>query len=424
MGQIGSSTARATDLRSGLIWICSALSGACGNADRHDASKPEPQPIAGCETIDVAPCDTHELGCLQSRLELAACLRDTSPGRLPAISVMTEQEYADYSNSLYDGAPLRPNHFEVAMTWLGLAQPGSFAYTPLSGEDLTDWFGTYRWRQQDLLLIEHGKPADDAAANVELVAALILALRDRDTNLARWPTVVSITDIDSNWGGDAMYFGEAHFYSNRYKAALEGRPSVDADELTRINASIREDIAWIRAQPSSYVATLDRFPENFGARLACLAWNRSGAEGVNGLYESKFLTHQLMAAESEQGEAPPVTLHTQPIAPDGWVSDPSITAIGAWGLFLSLSRTTSTDEAWPLALGWRGDQIYVFKGAAPSEDTALVWQLEMDSEESAAALETKLAAGTPDAEIQRAGTFLTLAITTANSALDWAFVSD
>jgi hypothetical protein len=305
-----------------------------------------------------------------------------------------------------------------------LAQPGSFAFTPLAAEDVAEWFGTYRWRQQDLLLIEHARPADDAASNVELVAALILSLRDRDTNLARWPTVVSITDVDSTWGGDAMYFGEAHFYANRYKAALDGLTAGEFDELGQINSAIREDIDWIRSQPSPYVATNDRFADNFGARLAYLAWQRNGVEAVNGLYESKFLTHQLMATETELGEAPPVTHHTHPVATADWVVDPSITAIGAWGLFLSLARTLSTDDAWSLALDWRGDQIYVFKSIEPSEDTALVWQLEMANEDAAAALETELLAGTPDARLERTGTFVTLAITTNQSSLDWAFVTD
>ena len=222
-----------------------------------------------------------------------------------------------------------------------------------------------------------------------------------------------------------MYFGEARFYANRYKAALEGQNLVDFDEREQIDAGIREDIEWIRAQPSPYVATNERFPNNFGARLAYQAWRRNESAGVNGLYGSKFLTHQLMANETGELEAPPITHHAHPIAPsEGWVEDPIITAIGAWGLFLSLSRRMTTDEAWSVALGWRGDQIYVFKGIEPSGDTALVWQLEMENEESASALETVLTAGNSEAVIQRTGSFVTLALTTDQRSLDWAFVAD
>lgn len=404
-----------------LCWA--TLTTGCGDNDEPPVAPP--RPIPGCEAFETAACDTLTTECQQSRLQIAACLRGAQAPNLPAVSIMTEKDYADYLNALYEGANLaRTNHFEVAMTWLGLAQPGSFAYTPLEPQGVADWFGTYRWRQQDLLIIDHGKPADDAASNVELVASLIRYLRDRDINLGRWSTEVSIVDVDSNWGADAMYFGEARFYSNRYRAALEGVRLERFDELGQINSAIREDVDWIRTQPSSYVATNDRFPENFGARLACLAYQRDGAKAVNGLFASKFLTHQLMATETEQTAAPLVKYHARPVAPSAWFTDPIVTAIGAWGLFLSLSRTLTTEGAWSLALSWRGDQIFVFKAVEPAQDTALIWQLEMSDEGAATALERELGAGTPGSRVQRSGTFVTLAVTTNDDPLDWAFVKE
>ncbi len=221
-----------------------------------------------------------------------------------------------------------------------------------------------------------------------------------------------------------MYFGEARFYSNRYKASLDGLDPAHFDELGQINAGIREDIAWIRAQPSPFVGTNDRFADNFGARFAYLAWQRAGSDGVNGLYDSGLFTQQLMATETEEGPAPIRKYHALPRAPREWFDTPSVTAIGAWGLFLSLSRTLATDQAWALALNWRGDQIFVYKAVEPADDTALVWQLEMADEDSASSLESELSAADSTARVQRTGTFVTLAEATNPDSLDWAFVDD
>ncbi len=241
MSENQTSTAQPVCLPMALLCLA-ALASACGS-DPLAAPTPHSYPIPGCETLDVTPCDTQKRDCQVSRFQLAACLRGTQAGTLPLVTVMTEQAYVDYTNGLYEGRELvGTNHFELAMVWLGLAQPGSFSFVPITKESIANWFGTYRWRGKDLLLIDHGKPTDDEASNVALVAAWIRALRDRDINIGVWTTVVSVFDVDSNWGADAMYFGEARFYSNRYKASLDGIPP--ADEFAQINASIRDDIAW------------------------------------------------------------------------------------------------------------------------------------------------------------------------------------
>jgi len=381
------------------------------------------RPVPGCEQVDVHPCNALDHDCQVSRLELAACLRETEPGNLPKVSYMTEQEYADYINATYAGyVPPRPNHFENAMIWLGLTQPGSFDFVPKQPADLVDFFGTYRWRQKELLIIDHGKPADDVASNVELVSALIRALRDRDIDIGPWTTQVGVFDVDSNWGSDGMYFGESQFFANRYRAALAAS---HVDEFEQINQRIREDVAWIRAQPSPYVGTNERFARNFGARAAYLAWRRDGIDGVNALYDSKRLTYQLMENATEEG--PPRTLkyHTLPRASEEWEYSPTTTAIGAWGLFLSLSQRLDENAAWSLALKWSGEQLFVHKGVdANASETALIWQLEMEDEASASALEDVLRTYPLSPQVQRIGTFVTLAISSNETPLDWAFVSE
>ncbi|HEX2671421.1 MAG TPA: hypothetical protein VHM25_11145, partial [Polyangiaceae bacterium] len=310
-----------------------ALVGTAGACSSEPLTVPShTTPVVGCEQLEITPCNTLEHDCQVSRLELAACLRQTSPGKLPTVTYMTEQQYADSINATYANVrPPVPNHFEIGMTWLGLAQPGSFDFVPMQGADVANWFGTYRWRQKELLLIDHGRPADDVASNVELVSALIRALRDRDIDIGSWTTEVGVFDIDSNWGSDAMYFGESQFFSKRYQAALDGVDPLRRDEMALFNQSIREDIAWIRAQPSSYVATNARFAHNFGARTAYLVWSRDGVDGVNALYATRSITHQHMANETEARPLPALTYHTLPRASEEWEYSPTTTAIGAWG---------------------------------------------------------------------------------------------
>lgn len=422
MGKSGTTKAHSARALAALSCLA-ALSAGCGDNDSPGA--PPVHAIAGCESIDLAPCETRQFDCQLSRLALAACLRGTQPSNLPTITVMTEQEYADYMNALYEGTDLSgTNHFELAMTWLGLAKPGSFSFMPLDKSGIADWFGTYRWRQKDVLLIDHGKPANDAASNIELVAALVRSLRDRDINIAAWSTIVSIVDVDSNWAADALYFGEARFYANRYKAALGGLDPQNFDELGQINEGIRQDVEWIKSQPSSFVATNDRFHDNFGARFVYLAHDKGGVSAVDSLYDAAPFTLQIMASENKVRAAPQRKLHERPAAPSEWNADPTTTAIGAWGLFLSLSRDLPLEDAWSLALGWRGDQIYVYRAVEPADETALVWQLEAADEDAAAALEDQLRASNDDADVRRSGTFVTLAKTTDDSELDWAFVED
>jgi hypothetical protein len=402
--------------------VClAALSSACSS----DPQAPDAHPFPGCEMHDITPCDAKTVECQKARFQFAACLRGAVGGAPPPLTLMTEDEYVDYVNRTTEGRDLPTNHYEIAMTWLGLAQPGSFNFVPLTKEGVAEWFGTYRWRQRDLLVIDHGKPADDVASNVALVAALIRALRDRDIQIGTWTTVVSVTDVDSNWGADAMWFGEARFFANRYQAALAGKPPVSSDELAQIDAGIREDVAWIRAQPSTYLATNARFAQNFGARATYLAWKRGGVEAVNTLYADKLITQQLMASETEELPPPTLKYHGRPRAPDEWDQDPTVTALGAWGLYLSLVRNLESDAAWSLALGWSGEQLFVYKGVAPNEsETALVWQLEAVDETSASSVEAALTTGIPNAQVRRTGSFVTLAIASNQNSLDWAFVAD
>src|SRR6478735_9040101 len=110
------------------------LASACGS----EAQAPQMRAIPGCEMPDIAPCDARTRECEMSRFELAACLRGAKGGEPPPITLMTEEGYAAYINGSAEGQKLAINHYEVVMTWLGLAQPGSFNFVPVTKESIAD----------------------------------------------------------------------------------------------------------------------------------------------------------------------------------------------------------------------------------------------------------------------------------------------
>jgi hypothetical protein len=113
----------------GTAVLClAALSNACSS----DAQAPHSYAVPGCEMHDITPCDTKVRACQQSHFEFAACLRGAVGGAPPPLTLITEDDYVAYYNAAAEVQNLATNHYEIAMTWLGLAQPGSFNFVPLT----------------------------------------------------------------------------------------------------------------------------------------------------------------------------------------------------------------------------------------------------------------------------------------------------
>ncbi len=69
MSDNGNSRAQPAYLSAALLCLAALVSG-CGS----DSQQASYLPIPGCESVALAPCDTMQLDCQKSRLEIAACL--------------------------------------------------------------------------------------------------------------------------------------------------------------------------------------------------------------------------------------------------------------------------------------------------------------------------------------------------------------
>ncbi len=186
--------------------------------------------------------------------------------------------------------------------------------------------------------------------------------------------------------------GKPDFIRTATKAAVDGVDPAAVDEFAQINDRVHEDIDWIRTQPSPYVATNSRFP----SQLWCARYLSRLAKGRRRRreYPVEFQTaHAAADGKRNRGRLGADSEVSCQAALSRTSGDQGaiVTAVGAWGLFLSLSRNLEPDVAWSLALGWSGEQLFVYAGASPNEDeTALIWQLETADEAAGSALEEAL----------------------------------
>lgn len=402
---------------SALLILLNACSAAETGEPEHDYI-----PVPGCEKFDYAPCDTLELECQTSRLALAACLRGSEAGELPPVMLVTETEYAENLSAEIAAKTPRPNpdHWERAFSMLGLVEKGAFQPSAVVMDQVKQIWGFYDFNRQSITLIDHGSPAADARSNVVLLHELMHALQDREEKLASY-TDERIFSYESYWAISSVYEGEARLHEDRYAASLSGLDPARVDWQDLFARRIAKVDGSVVQQPSPLLASI-AFSYAYGERLASFAWQSGGHDAVRALFDHPpESTWVLMASTEDRRDAPVVVEPVSPTPPEGWLLE-DYEMLGAWGLMLGLS----SDIAQPLhdeALGWRGDKVSVYSGASTPAETAVVWQIEMDSEAAATAVARRLANSARSFRVERNGARVIAAVATAPVSLDWAFVA-
>src|SRR5688572_5847029 len=207
-----------------LLLGCSLLFalGACGtDDDTVEASLGEPPrfPVPGCEHLDHAPCDTVATDCQNRVLLLAACLRGDDPGTLPVITVVNEQQYAERLtlfqrvSALATRSIIEPIHYERALELLGLIEPAALAPDAVVTRRVERVWGTYDSETDQILVIDHGVPADDPASNQILLHEFIHALQDRRVDLDGYYEE-HLVGYDSSLALSAVIEGEARLHES------------------------------------------------------------------------------------------------------------------------------------------------------------------------------------------------------------------
>jgi hypothetical protein len=416
-----------------LVLLLATVVG-CGSADDEAAvgkslGKSPRYPLPGCEDIDPAPCDVRITSCQTRLLALAACLRGEEPGELPPISRMSEAQYTAYLNDLLAemDPPPDPNHYERALTMLGLVAPQAFSPETVVSEQAEFIAGQYRWKTKDILLVEHGERFDERVSSPVLVHEFIHLLQDRDVDLMAFEEEYATTH-DSYLASDSVIEGEARMHESRYRASMLGLNPATIDWERRFQSTLESDETWIVKQPSPHTASWQVFPYEWGARYIHLIWQAGGLQKVLGKFAAPPTASQvLMASDHEAADMSftPGNL-SAPIPPAEWTllyHDPIV--LGAWDTFLALAKQTTLDKARTLALAWRSDQLWIYGGALPAApSTAVVWCIDFADEVTAATVATVGAGVVGEAGVRQQGVRVVLAKTDALLPLDWAFAPE
>lgn len=391
----------------------------CGSSDEEDAGlgAPPTYRVPGCEHVDHRPCDIRKEGCQERLMQLAACLRGSDPLPVPPVTMMTEEEFADYLNqSIAEDPPPDPDHLEIALGLFNLITPGALAPEAVVTRDVERIWGIYR-DEKDILIVDHGVPADEPEPNAVLVHELVHALQDADVDLNRLYDEYS-SSFDSDLGVASVVEGEARMHETRFFASLLGLDpgSIDWAEHFQQVAEFAEEA--VLGDSSPYLATFSFFPYELGARYVHHAFGESGREGVDQLFASPpTRSHAVMASvtsiASADWPAPEFAALEVPAPYSLWSEGSG----GAWGVYLRLALPTSPGVARPLAMSWRGDQFDIYVSDASPPETIAAWRIEFADEGSAQQVE---GLERDDGAVYREGARVVIARSTGASVPDWA----
>jgi hypothetical protein len=406
------------------IVLSVALTGCGGDPEDSTAPPGDLQSfrVPGCEAIDHSGCDVLDAVCQTRLLALAACLRGGEPGEPPPITVMTEQEYADYLNEIIaEDPPPNPNHYEIALTMLGLARPGALSPSTVVAATVAHVRGVYRYGPKDILIIDHGAETDEETASNVLVHEFVHALQDRDVNLPAFEEEHA-TSYDSFLATRAVIEGEARMHQTRHRAAQLGLNPAEIDWRRRFQGALDLGEVGVLEEPSPYTATWNVLPYAWGARYMQFAWEQGGLTGVLERFASPpKTTHALMASVDGIAQPEPTpAVFTAPTASKPWTLLTE-NVLGAWGIFIAFAPQETPEAARALALAWRGDGLFVYVDAIDeTPSTAVVWRMEFADDASASMAEQVASEMIPPLEVRREGARVVLAKSNSGLPIDWA----
>jgi hypothetical protein len=413
---------RTERLRQSLALVALALVG-CGDDDV-PAGQGRLHPVPGCEAIDHTPCDVRDPSCQTRLFALAGCLRGEAPGSLPAITVVSEADFAAMltAEAAMSTPPPHRATWDWALSSLKLIQPGGLAMDTMISQSVTFIWGLYR-TSKDILIIDHGSNFNAQSASPVLVHEMVHALQDREVDLTQFDTAFAKSD-DSSLASLSIIEGEARMHETRYRASVLGLDPAEIDWPRRFENAVARDEKYLLMEPSPLTATPMAFPYEWGARYVYNRWVVEGMGGVHGLFLAPPVTTRVLMASGDVDVAPEPApeLPALPSAPVGWTAVGS-DVLGAWALFLAMTEGAPgavTSDVETLALSWRADGIGIYEG--PGGATAVVWRIDIGSPTLAAQV-ASLLQGLPGVTVGVAGTWATIARASDAQPLDWAFAN-
>jgi hypothetical protein len=361
------------------IAVFATLTFGCGSADeKPELAYGERQPVLGCEHIQSARCDIRVPACQQTLFALASCLRQDSGGTLPTVRIITEAELrSELEAAVAELEVPNPNHFEIALSMLGMAEAGSFSKQTLVNQSLSWVAAQYSSKSKRVSIIDRQNGTDTDAANSILVHEFIHALQDQAGHLEYSDDIES---FDRRLARTSVVEGEAELYQTLMDAAAVGVPveTLDLKKAFWNVATLGED--KLLEQTSAYTAARSLLPYGWGAHFAYLAFAEGGATQVKTLFKPAVTCMQRVFASEDtlarEPERTPVVLPSVDATLNVFAEE----QLGSTGiLMLSRKLPNAGRRAW--AQAWRGDLLRVY---ASGSSTGFLWRIALPTPSEAA----------------------------------------
>jgi hypothetical protein len=367
-----------------------------------------------CRELSGDSCDVLDERCRKRILAALVCVRGT-PGDLPEIDVLTEDELRDELNeqAMLDagtraapgsasdedaggldagvapaGTALGP--WSVALALLGLLPPDTDVRAANADDGAQSIAGYYRSAEHRIILIDRGEPQDDWDADSLFAHELDHALQDQVFGLQelgeRGPRAP-----DGSFARASLIEGEASLYGAMTTALLQGITFDRATFEIIDRASLKYGRREVVASPAPYSA-LWHLHYAIGATYLFDAFRDGGNWAVQRTFEQPPTStiHLMIGYEQNTSRREPLVLPLacdQAAAPDGYHSYDSA-SMGATMLFAFLGRALRRDDGvfeseaqWQNALHWRQDRFTVFHDDA--EQVAVSYRIRFDDARTA-----------------------------------------
>lgn len=360
-----------------------------------------------CTRLAGSHCDVLEADCQQRVFSAVECVRGT-PGELPMIRTLTEtalEHERDQKAQAQEGdagmgdagvpgedAVEAVNHWDRGLRLLGLRSPTS---VDADDESLEVLAGYYDSGEQQITLIDRGRPQDSAGSESLLAHELVHALQDQTVGLAE--TYRSRRTTDARLALGCLVEGEAMLYEELAVGLLRGLP-VDAALWDRYYERRGKGARAAVANAESPDALVWTLRYSVGGRFLTDAWLSGGNAAAQGLHNAPPANSLQWMRGYDDSRRPAGALSeplhcNRAVPPAGyslWTQDTQ----GALVVYAMLAHTLREDgvadiaQHWQNALGWRQDSLTIFSNE--QQDTAVSWRIRFDDADRTSDLAARL----------------------------------
>jgi hypothetical protein len=329
----------------------------------------------------MASCDIAESACLESVLELTACLRGDDTPPLPQIRRITRDEYAaEVKRDAEDAGRGGSSPLDAVLASLHL-QPQNRTTIDSALEAFSESVAFYDSDAKRVTLISDAQSENPLERIDVLSHELTHYLQDLEFDLNALAGGAP-ENIDGHTAMRALIEGEAVVTGARVRRRLEGRSAESFDWEAWLQARYTAVSASIVESRVPLWAALHDLPYEVGARYVSQLWLTRGRSEVDALFDAP--PRQLGAWLEGAGASPSPLACAPPLPTDGFKLY-SFERFGAAGVFALLAAAGRPDLALAARLDDDAFAVYL-RGSAGDLTSARaigLWRLRFASESDA-----------------------------------------